>query len=476
MLTFDVRIYELEIRPDRPKPYRLHWKVGTRKHSKSFRLKPQADGRRAQLMAALQNGEQFDIELGFPTSELRALNTITWYQHALDYVLMKWPRVAAKHRAGIADALATATPTLLRAGAKGAPAPRVLRAALYEWAFRLIRVPNDADGEPAFVTRAEAEQPPPEIVRALTWIASNSLPINDAARPANVRKALSAISVTLKGKPAAENTTRRKRMVLNSVFNYAIEREQLDSNPLKRVDWQAPNTDEEVDFRFVPGPKLAKALIDGVRAQGRRGEHLHAFFGCFYYAAMRPSEIASLKDTDCVLPPEEKAEEWGELLLSESRPEVGSGWTDDGKPYQKRGLKRRARKTTRPVPIPPVLVRMLREHIKEHGVAPDGRLFRAVRGGRVRSTEYCEMWQEARKKVLSPTDANSLLADVPYKLRHAGVSLWIRAGVEPPEVARRAGHSLAVLYRIYAKILRGRETHANALIAKALQEEGVESA
>lgn len=30
---------------------------------------------------------------------------------------------------------------------------------------------------------------------------------------------------------------------------------------------------------------------------------------------------------------------WGELLLKGSRPEVGSGWTDDGKSYEERGLK-----------------------------------------------------------------------------------------------------------------------------------------
>ncbi|MEV4975775.1 tyrosine-type recombinase/integrase [Streptomyces scopuliridis] len=311
-----------------------------------------------------------------------------------------------------------------------------------------------------------------EIAHALAWITKHSLPITEAAKPEHLRRALGAISVTLAGKTAAENTTRRKRMILNNAFMYAIERDHLDSNPLKRVDWQAPPTDDEVDFRYVPNPQLAKALLTAVRAQGARGEHLEAFFGCIYYAAMRPGEIAALKNTDCVLP--EDADEWGELILAENHPEVASGWTDDGTPYDKRGLKRRARKTTRPVPIPPTLVRLLKEHKKRYGVAPDGRLFRAARGGRVRSTEYCEIWKEAREQALTPEDAKTPLADVPYSLRHAGISLWIKAGVEPPEVARRAGHSLAVMYRVYAKILRGRQTHANHLIAVALQDHETE--
>jgi len=198
------------------------------------------------------------------------------------------------------------------------------------------------------------------------------------------------------------------------------------------------------------------------------------FFGCLYYAAMRPAEIASLKAGDCKLPPDtpESADQWGELLLAESRPEVGGGWTDDGASYETRGLKRRARKATRPVPIPPVLVRMLRDHMEAHGKAPDGRLFRAARGGRVRSTEYCDMWEAARVNVLSKEDVASPLAEVPYSLRHAGVSLWIKSGVDPVEVARRAGHSIAVLFRFYAKILQGGQERSNQLIAVELNKSG----
>lgn len=189
---------------------------------------------------------------------------------------------------------------------------------------------------------------------------------------------------------------------------------------------------------------------------------------------MRPAEIASLKRTDCTLPPdtEEAAEEWGELLLGESRPEVGGGWTDDGASYEARSLKRRARGATRSVPIPPILVRMLRDHIAAHGTAPDGRLFRAAQGGRVRSTEYCDLWDAARAAVLSPEDAATPLAEVPYSLRHAGVSLWIKSGVDPVEVARRAGHSIAVLFRFYAKILRGEQSRSNQLIAQELSKIG----
>ncbi|MEV0602288.1 hypothetical protein AB0I82_23715 [Streptomyces sp. NPDC050315] len=113
---------------------------------------------------------------------------------------------------------------------------------------------------------------------------------------------------------------------------------------------------------------------------------------------------------------------------------------------------------------------MLRTHIEQYGTASDGRLFRASQGGRVRSPEYTDMWREARKKALSSEEVETPLASVPFSLRYAGVSLWIKAGVAPVEVARRAGHSVAVLWKFYAKTLRGQEQKSNQLMEDALDD------
>ncbi|KKD09557.1 tyrosine-type recombinase/integrase [Streptomyces sp. WM6386] len=469
MLTYDVDIWSIRKRAGRPKPYELRWRVGARPHSKSFKLKPQADGRRSELMTALREREQFDEDTGLPARELAVRTSPTWYDHATAYALMKWPRAAAKHRAGIAEALAVVIPTLVTT-TRGAPDSRTLRAALYQWAFRAVPGP---DGQ--LTSRHTVDEPPQEIRSALSWLSEHSMKVAVLEDPALLRPALEALSRRMDGKKAAENTARRKRMVLSNFLRYTVEEKGLlSANPLLRVDWTPPETDDEIDFRYVPGPALARSFITAVRNSGARGQHLEAFFGCLYYAAMRPAEIASLKASDCTLPPdtEETAEQWGELLLGESRPEVGGGWTDDGASYEARSLKRRARGATRSVPIPPILVRMLRDHIAAYGTAPDGRLFRAAQGGRVRSTEYCDLWDAARAAVLSKEDAATPLAQVPYSLRHAGVSLWIKSGVDPVEVARRAGHSIAVLFRFYAKILRGEQSRSNQLIAQELNRGG----
>lgn len=464
MLTYDVKFWDIRTRKGRAKPHMVRWVVGGREHSKSFRLWEQADGRRSELLAALRKREQFDTETGLPAGELLARNTPTWFEHAKAYVLMKWPDTSAKHRASIAEALAIVTPVLVDT-TRGTPDPKVMRQALYAWTFRLCK--ND---EGKWVSRLEVERPPADVVAALSWLSKRSLVITEAAKPDHLRAALRALALKLNGERAAENTEKRKRMVLSSVLGYAVEREIFMVHPMKRISWSPPPTDDEIDFRYVPDPRLTRSLIQAVKDQGPRGEHLETFFGCLYYAATRPGEAVAVKESDFILPPEDDEKAWGELLLEESRPEVGSGWTDDGKSYEKRGLKRRARRATRSVPIPPVFVRMVRTHIRTYGVAPDGRIFRAARGGRVRSTEYCELWQTAREKVLTPEELKTPLAEVPYALRHAGISLWLKARVEPAEVARRAGHSIAVLYRFYAKIIRGIQQKANELIDQALND------
>jgi integrase len=440
--------------------------VGQREHSQSYRLKTQAEGRQSQLLEALRKREQFDTDTGLPESELRALNSPTWYAHATAYVLMKWPNASAKHRASIAETLATITPILVR-DSKDAPKRDVLRVALYAWAFRLVRDEESGELKP----RHALESAPGDIGAALDWLADKSLDVADLSRSPVVRTALNALARKQDGTNAAENTVRRKYTVFNNALKYAVERDLLTVNPLTRIDWEPPETDDEVDFRFVPGAEQARALIDAMGEQGIRGARLKAFFGCLYYASMRPSEVAALRDADCALPAVEDPDAWGELTLAESRPEVASGWTDTKLSYEKRGLKRRARKATRSVPIPPELVALIREHKATYGLAPDGRLFRAAEGGRVRSTEYTEVWQKAREKVLPPPEVKTPLADVPYSLRHAGVSLWIEAGVDPVEVARRAGHSVAVLYRFYAKAIKGRQAEDNERISRALRKQ-----
>jgi hypothetical protein len=51
------------------------------------------------------------------------------------------------------------------------------------------------------------------------------------------------------------------------------------------------------------------------------------------------------------------------------------------------------------------------------------------------------------------------------------VSLWLNAGVPATEVARRAGHGIAVLLKVYANCIDGQAATANGRISDALNDD-----
>lgn len=81
-------------------------------------------------------------------------------------------------------------------------------------------------------------------------------------------------------------------------------------------------------------------------------------------------------------------------------------------------------------------------------------------------SRYAEVWAAARAIAMTPEQVLSPLANRPYALRHAAVSLWLNAGVPATEVAHRAGHSVDVLLRVYASCLGGGERAANNNIGR----------
>jgi integrase len=271
------------------------------------------------------------------------------------------------------------------------------------------------------------------------------------------RAVLDRLSRTLDGSPAAANTANRNRMVLNNLLEYACEIGALSENPLRKVKWTKPRTAESVDPRSVVNATQARQLLAAVEAQGKLGQHLVAFFGLMYYAALRPEEAVCLRTDQLRLPDEG----WGEVLLTNATPYVGSQWTDDGKARQERGLKHRATGDTRRVPLHPELVALLKAHIEREGTRHGGLLFRGPRGGMLGTTTYGNVWRRARVAVFGEAEAaRSLLARRPYELRHACVSTWLAAGVPAPQVAEWAGHSVAVLLRVYAKCIAGQADQA----------------
>jgi len=402
-----------------------------------------ADSYRAELVRAARMGQEFDPLTGEPTAwNLPEPAIVTWYQEATAYAVMKWPSLAAHSRASVAEALATVTPVLVQPDARQRPDPRELRMVLYQHAFNPAR-PADP-GSPA--------------AQILDWAQQASLPIGCLSEPGVLRTALEALSLRLDGTRAAANTIIRKRAVLHGALGYAAETGLLPDNPLDTIAWQVPQSSAALNPTVVASPAQVSALLDVI---ARNQPELTAFFGCPYYAALRPEEAVALRLADCDLP----SSGWGVLRLAAAAPRTAAAWTSSGTSYEQRGLKHRPDGTIRMVPAPPVLVAMLRAHHAAYGTAPDGRLFRGARGGPLSGSLYGRAWQSARTIALGP----ELVARRPYDLRHAALSLWLNAGGDPAQIAARAGNSVAVLLTVYTHCIHGRDDLLNQQIDHVLK-------
>ncbi|MBT2208715.1 site-specific integrase [Actinomadura sp. NEAU-AAG7] len=452
MKSYDVKFWKIKRNASSKLPsYVVRWVVGGEKQSTTIRGSELAKNYLSDLRQAAKRGEWFDTVTGLPESMLKAKNARTWLEFATAYVRIRWPHQAATSRQATTESLTAVTPVLVT-DRRGRPSVDVLRRTLRDHVF----LPEDRCAEPD-----------PEGAAALRWLEEASLPMRDLEEPRHARAAVEALAVLLDGKAAATSTFRRKRAVFHHALEYAVELGELTANPLDRIKWKPTRQSNAVDRRVVVNPRQARELLTAVSYVGRtRGPKLVAMFACMYFAALRPAEAAGLRERDCLLP----EEGWGQVTVTKTRPQANKRYTDSRRTFDERGLKHREEDEDRPVPIPPELVAILRAHIETFGTAPDGRLFYTRGGGTFSGSAYATVWREARTYALLPAQVESPLAGRPYDLRHASVSTWLNAGVHAPEVAERAGHSVEVLLRVYAKCIDGQRDVANQRIEKALSE------
>ncbi|TDB94919.1 hypothetical protein E1267_42390 [Nonomuraea longispora] len=468
--SYDVRIWKTEVyQGTEVSTYTVRWRVAKAAFRAPFRLKAQAESFKAELTVAANKGEAFSIDDGRPLSWKRDEQAVSWFTLVCAYMDAKWPYASGNHRRSIAEALTDATEAV-SAGDNGRPARKELRAALRDWVLST----RTRDGEKG--TRKDQNPairwlaPPADIEHVIRWLQNNTIDVHELTQSRHgaslTRSILERISQTQDGTAAAGNTVKRKRQVLNNLFKFAIEINALPENPLHNITWTKPKTEEAVDPGVVTNPTQARAILSEVGREGAMGKRLVAFFGCMYYAALRPEEVIDLRKENIANLPD--ADGWGTFILTNVAPEVGTKWTDDGSARQRRGLKHRAPKAKRLVPIHPDLVTLLRAHIAAFPADREGRIFTGPRRGIIRDSTYLPVWHAARKRALTPAEQASGIAGRPYDFRHACVSAWLNAGVNPPQVAEWAGHSVEVLLRVYAKCISGGQAEAMRRIEAAL--------
>ncbi|MDI3344368.1 site-specific integrase [Streptomyces sp. AJ-1] len=464
-LSTDVRVWKVNKVRSKKAPYQIRWTVAGKVKAASFPTVALAESRRSELWQAMRRGEAFDTETGLPESELRAAAAKasarpdpSWWDFVREYMASRWRTDAAKTREGLADSLATAALAMMGEGAKAPSLEEVRRAV--RWAV----VPAHRD-----------EEAPRDLQAACSWLAARSLPLSALTEPKVLRDVHYRLSFKLDDTPAASETYKRRRRGFNTAMQYAIECGYLDANPLAGVKRPGGKSSDVVDPRVLVNQVQGAQLLTAVSYVGsihrNRGRRLVAFFACQLYAAMRPAEAVGLRLQDCHLP----EQGWGTLTLRETRPVSGKKWTDSGQRNDRRGLKAREINMDRPVPVPPILVAILREHVDEFGTAKDSRLFGNERGGVLGTSSYWRVWQEARPLALPPDKVSSPLGRRPYDLRHTCITNWLNAGVPVAEVARRAGNSPEVIHRRYEGCIDGHEELNNRKIEDAMGWSGRDS-
>ncbi len=180
----------------------------------------------------------------------------------------------------------------------------------------------------------------------LGWLEHASPPVSQLSAPQVIRAALDGLCTRLDGSPAAANTISRKRAVFHGALGYAVELGLLPANPMGKVRWHAPKAAVTLNPATVASPAQVRAILAQV---SRIRPELAAFFGCLYYAALRPEEAVALRRKDLILP----AHRRGTITVTTACSRTGTAWTSTGTPHEPRGLKHRPEGTIRIVPPRP---------------------------------------------------------------------------------------------------------------------------
>jgi integrase len=203
----------------------------------------------------------------------------------------------------------------------------------------------------------------------------------------------------------APSSVQRSFTVLRQVLDFATR--ALSVNPSDRT--RLPRR-QRFEARFLTVDEL-ELLESTIEARFRAMVLLMA------WAILRIGEAIGLRRSDLDL-------HTGRLRVANNVVEV-AGKLHEGPPKTKAGL--------RSMTLPPSIVAELRLHVARFGGSHY--VFTTTSGGLLRAEEW-------RVNVWRPAVAAAGLAPLrPHDLKHTGVALLAAAGVDPMEIARRAGHS-----------------------------------
>ena len=227
----------------------------------------------------------------------------------------------------------------------------------------------------------------------------------------------------------APSSVQRSFTVLRQVLDFAVDARRLNINPSDRT--RLPRR-QRFEARFLTADEL-ECLASTVEPRSR------AMVLVMAWATLRIGEATGLRKSDLDL-------HHGRLRVANNVVEV-AGKLHEGPPKTKAG--------GRSMMLPPSVVAELRLHVARFGGT--SYVFTA-------SDDVPWHAEEWRTKVWRPAvEAAGLTPLRPHDLKHTGVALLAAAGVDPMEIARRAGHaSVAFTFDRYGHLFPEADTTAAA--------------
>ncbi|MGH9155595.1 MAG: tyrosine-type recombinase/integrase [Acidimicrobiales bacterium] len=406
-------------------PWIVRRSIDGRQRSKSFRTRAEAERYRVLLLQAVHAAERFDEETGEPESWQAPLRDVLMHEWARRWLAEQWQEWQPRTRASATEALARLLAVTIR---DGATPPAGLR--------RYLQVALSPVSEHDRDDHLEA------------WLVTNCLSLAEIDRE-RVAELDRQLGLRLDGSPLAASTANRIRIVSRACVQAAVEIGAIAGDPWpprsqQRARRKVARRRRGIDVRSLPGPEAMARAIDAITTHQPGSRKYRVMTAVAYYAGLRPSEVVMLRSRALVLP----SDGWGRINVTEA----DISFDESGEPKTGRRM----------VPIPPVLVTILRQWIEENGFdSADALLFRTRGGKRPSASNWCRAWHRA----LAATGHESLRV---YDCRHAAATTWLRAGVPLAETARRLGHSVETLVSTYVGALDDEEHVGNTRIESLL--------
>jgi integrase len=237
------------------------------------------------------------------------------------------------------------------------------------------------------------------------------------------------------------NAAQRKVLVvLSAVLTAAVEWRRIPVNPVLAMR-KPPGTRERIPHPFPP------VIVERIRLRmtrretkdptGKRAMGDGCLVSLLSYAGLRPGEALALT--------------WGDIGAHAIAVDKSVSDGCEGRPTKTGAV--------RSVPLAQPLATDLADFRYAHGSPSDDALvFSAPQGDCWSRSDWNNwrnrVWNPTMSKLAQGEETLQRLANaVPYDCRASFVSLYLRAGHSPLEVAQWAGHSPAVMFKHYAHVI-----------------------